>query len=79
MSSFETQRDGSIFVTRDDGATLTIPPGKQSVQDAAAQAFVGPEAPPKKTLEDILLAKGVLTPQDISSLKGDTTSAVLGV
>lgn len=69
MTAIVIGKDGSMHVTRDDGATLDIPAGKQAVTDAAITAFVGAVAADKPTLEDLLVAKGILTAQDIATIK----------
>lgn len=87
MPSMEYQRDGSCIVTNDAGEVIIVPPGKQSVMDAAVQAHIGDPEPAPPTLEEqvkamaaLLVQKGVATDVEMKeSTKIDTVAVAADI
>lgn len=72
MASLEYQIDNSIIITDDKGNQIIVPPGSQTVQDAAVQTFLGNPSPPlvaddpASQLAQLLVDKGLLTVKEVT-------------
>jgi hypothetical protein len=77
MQSYRNN-DGSLLLTADDGATLTVPTGTQEEQDAAVAAFLGQHPDiPAPVPDSVPLWKLKVALQD-AGLMGNITAIVEG-